>query len=103
MRLELTLLTATVLFIGFATADVWKPSPEIDRSFENDNWEIIVQDMEHGGGTLEAKVNQQGKRTMYLDRRSLGEMVSNCELLYDYSTTVNPSPCPEFRSSVYGQ
>lgn len=102
MRTELTLLVSTIVLTSIATANVWNPSPEIDRSFENEDFEIIVKNMEAGGGTLEAKANQQGKRTMYLDRRSLSEMVSNCKVLYDNSVTSNSSPCPEFKSSVLG-
>lgn len=98
------LITATLIltFTAFASANVWNPSPEIDRSFENEDFEIIVKDMEAGGGTLEAKANQQGKRTMYLDRRSVSEMVNNCKILYSNSVTSNPSPCQDFKTGILG-
>lgn len=102
MRLELTLLISLITLTAFATANVWQPEENVDRSFENDNWEIIVQDMEAGGGTLEAKANQQGKRTMYLDRRPVNEMVSNCKTLYGASITDNPSPCQDFKTGILG-
>lgn len=102
MRLELTALTSLLVLTGFATANVWNPDPEIDRSFENSDWEIIVKDMEAGGGTLEAKKNQEGKRTMYLDRRSFSEMMQNCRVLYSNSITTEDSPCPDYRDAVTG-
>jgi len=87
-------LASILLITAFASASIWNPDKQIDRDYENKDFEIIVKDLpEEIGGSLEAKVNQKGKRTMYLNRASFSRMKRNCKVLYDNSVTENPSPC----------
>jgi len=94
----LTVASTLLVVAGMvsATHSVWNPGDEVVKDFENENWEIIVKDLEAGSGTLEAKVNQQGKRTMYLEPGSVPEMRETCKILYSSSITENPSPCDKF-------
>lgn len=102
-RKLLALTTVTLLFSTVTAYTVWNPSPDIQRNFENENFEIIVKDLEAGSGTMEAKVNQVGKRTIYLEPQPLDKMVETCKTLYGSSITENPSPCNQYRNAVLNQ
>jgi len=94
------LVASTLLlsFMALATANVWNPSEDVTRSFENEDFEIIVTELEAGSGTLEAKANQVGKRTMYLEPQPRSQMLETCNILYGSSVTTESNPCPEYAS-----
>lgn len=98
MKRELISLAVLVAFTTAAGANVWNPNEEVTRSFENEDYEIIVKDLESGSGTLEAKANQVGKRTMYLEPAPKNEMLETCNILYGSSVTTESNPCPEYAS-----
>jgi len=98
MKRELVATALLLTFTAFAGANVWNPSEDVTRSFENEHYEIIVTELEAGSGTLEAKANQQGKRTMYLEPQPKNEMLETCNTLYGSSITTESNPCPEYRS-----
>ena len=98
MKKSLIIALIFLLVFGLAasTHSVWNPENSVTKDYENENWEIIVKDLKPASGMLEAKSNQQGKRTMYLEPQSLPEMRETCKVLYDNSITENPSPCQKF-------
>lgn len=101
MKRKTLVAVSLIALAGFATANVRNPSPDVTRSFENSEWEIITKELEAGStGVLEAKVNQQGKRTMYLEPAPANEMLKTCKILYSNSVTTNPSPCREYREAL---